>query len=402
MAQERIDQETGEILPVAETAVADNKQPAIAQTMNAANPPSTQAKKRQAPTKPAVVLDGPVGEALKALADDLKSGVKHWGTHAVVEEDERVLLAWPGAFAGYGLTPSAIINDLSARNWCWADPMIPTKKVVEVTIGGVEMRAVRLHHDVSEALLYAAKLDGGKVGPVVSPVPVPSQAPPEHEPKAETGSAASAKSTAGDGGQATKNDAPAQPEGQALPRAKRDARPQKETAQHEELSPQVHTPQPSMQAPAKRKEPTSPIGGLEQAESSPNGHDATDKGLRGDKKPKKEAAPTPNEAATRSKPVGRAANLKTEPPSSAAAKSQPGDLLTADVIEQRKLEIVMAVIAKAEAKPLDGGWFEVPVQRLLGNIKAAGLEFNRGQLFALQEKHPEQFKVVARSFNFRK
>lgn len=139
-----VDQDTGEIL-TPQTAQPkpsskqEEKTPAPARSMPVTAPAQVEEKAsvaplvqdavpqippKELPTKPrslsapALVLDGVAGEVLKAVADDLRSGVKRWGEHAIEQADGRIMLKWPDAFAGYGLTPSAIIGDLTAKDWC--------------------------------------------------------------------------------------------------------------------------------------------------------------------------------------------------------------------------------------------------------------------------------------------
>lgn len=161
-SDERIDPDTGEILreaPHAPAVVQEGAQDAHQTSISqpALQPRPAAATKQAVCSKPSLTLDGLVGEALKALAEDLRSGAKRWNQQAFEEPDGRVLLAWPEAFAGYGLTPSSILNDLASKDWCVADPYIPTKRVIERTVDGRQLLVIHLHHDVSEALIYAAK-----------------------------------------------------------------------------------------------------------------------------------------------------------------------------------------------------------------------------------------------------
>ncbi|MDD5296532.1 MAG: MobH family relaxase [Rhodocyclaceae bacterium] len=105
---------------------------------------------------PAIEFDGPVGEALKALAQDLSKGEKRWGRDALLDPENQVRLRWPDALAGYGLTPKAILDDLSGRGWLWIDPMAPLKKVLDAEIGGVTVKTIRLELAISQALVREA------------------------------------------------------------------------------------------------------------------------------------------------------------------------------------------------------------------------------------------------------
>jgi len=115
--------------------------------------------------QPKIVLDGAVGEALKALAQDLKSGDKRWGFDVVIDANQHVLLRWPDAFSGYGLTAKSILDELGSREWLWIDPMAPLKKVMEAQFGGGIAKAIRLTPEISQTLICeaGAALDGGHI-----------------------------------------------------------------------------------------------------------------------------------------------------------------------------------------------------------------------------------------------
>jgi len=109
-------------------------------------------------------LDGPVGETLKALAQDLKSGDKQWGIDAIIDADRNVLLRWPDAFSGYGLTAKRILDELGSREWLWIDQMAPLKKVVEAQFRDGIAKAIRLTPEISQTLIReaGAAMDGGR------------------------------------------------------------------------------------------------------------------------------------------------------------------------------------------------------------------------------------------------
>lgn len=115
-----------------------------------------------AAAKPAPVglLDGAVGEALKAFAEDLRVGAKQWGRDAVQDGQGHLQLAWPGAFSGYGLTPKAILGELSAREWLWIDPMAPLRRVLDMEINGTQGKVVRLTREVSMLILALCEGEG--------------------------------------------------------------------------------------------------------------------------------------------------------------------------------------------------------------------------------------------------
>lgn len=96
------------------------------------SPPEMQEQASITPEhrQPELALDGAVGEALKALAQDVSSQDKQWGRHVLVDTQGVVWLRWPEAFAGYGLAPKQILEQLVAREWLLTDPLTPLKKTV--------------------------------------------------------------------------------------------------------------------------------------------------------------------------------------------------------------------------------------------------------------------------------
>ncbi len=90
-------------------------------------------------------LHGPVGEALKALAEDIKSGKKSFESLIYIDSSGVLCLKWPSALNGYGLESKAILDELSRRNWLELDPLSPFRKVVEIATGsGEKWKVVRL------------------------------------------------------------------------------------------------------------------------------------------------------------------------------------------------------------------------------------------------------------------
>lgn len=114
-------------------------------------------------TEQSITLDGAVGEALKALAQDLKSGDKRWGDDVIIDADQHVLLRWPDAFSGYGLTAKSILDELGSRDWLWIDPMAPLKKVMDAQFAGNIAKAIRLTPEISQTFIREAGAAGGHI-----------------------------------------------------------------------------------------------------------------------------------------------------------------------------------------------------------------------------------------------
>ena len=113
-------------------------------------------------------LDGPIGDALKALADDIQSGKKSTGSLVHVDSSGALCLKWPEALNGYGLERKAILDELSRRNWLALDPMSPFRKVVEVKTGsGEKWKVIRLQPVVMQLM--------GIAEPQSEPAPQPTQ-----------------------------------------------------------------------------------------------------------------------------------------------------------------------------------------------------------------------------------
>ncbi len=117
-------------------------------------------------------LDGPVGEALKALAEDIQTGEKSSETLTHIDSSGVLCLKWPDALNGYGLENKSILDELSRRNWLVLDPLSPFRKVVEIEIdGGKTWKVVRLQPVVKQLMAI------GKTPPEPSTVPTPSADP---------------------------------------------------------------------------------------------------------------------------------------------------------------------------------------------------------------------------------
>ena len=110
----------------------------------------------------AIKLDGAIGEALKALAQDIKARDKKWGIDAIPEQDGHVYLRWPGAFAGYGLTPKTVLDQLADRGWLVIDPMSPLKRTIPKEFGDGAHNAVRLSLEISQVFLLESGMSDSR------------------------------------------------------------------------------------------------------------------------------------------------------------------------------------------------------------------------------------------------
>ena len=102
---------------------------------------------------PSDQLDGPVGEALKALADDIQQGRRDGAKLLHIDAEGVLCLKWPDSFKGYGLESKAILDELGRRNWLVVDPMSPFRKVTEVRVGiGAPWKVIRLQPILKELI----------------------------------------------------------------------------------------------------------------------------------------------------------------------------------------------------------------------------------------------------------
>jgi conjugal transfer pilus assembly protein TraI len=112
----------------------------------------------------AIKLDGAIGEALKALAQDLKARDKKWGIDAIPDQDGHIYLRWPDAFAGYGLARKTVLDQLANRGWLVIDPMSPLKRTIPTEFRDGAHNAIRLGLEISKVLLLESEMsDGGEI-----------------------------------------------------------------------------------------------------------------------------------------------------------------------------------------------------------------------------------------------
>jgi conjugal transfer pilus assembly protein TraI len=149
------------------SAVADSAEnaPEAATPSDAVGPDasSTEPEKKKRRKKgsfaqqPELEFSGSVGELFLALADDLQTGAKQWGVDVRVDDQEMVLLRWPGCFANYGLTAKTILDECGKNGWIWIDQDMPFVKLVDTKFQGEDSKALRLMPEPGDALLYHAK-----------------------------------------------------------------------------------------------------------------------------------------------------------------------------------------------------------------------------------------------------
>jgi conjugal transfer pilus assembly protein TraI len=101
------------------------------------------------PATPATAepLTGSMGELLKGLIEDFRTGKKALNDLALHPEDGCLRLKWPNAFAGYGFTPKQILDGLTERGWMEADSDVA--KVGEAEFASGVAKAIRLTRSIS-------------------------------------------------------------------------------------------------------------------------------------------------------------------------------------------------------------------------------------------------------------
>jgi len=141
-----------------------------------------------------VAFDGAVGEALRALAQDLKSGDKRWGWDAVIDPQQQLLLRWPDAFSGYGLTVKMILDELAVREWLWVDPMTPLKRVLDVELDGQPTKAIRLVRELTPVFVSESGGESHNLAGTAADIAPPSLSSNDNDPSPVTTRKREAKS----------------------------------------------------------------------------------------------------------------------------------------------------------------------------------------------------------------
>ncbi|MEQ1741376.1 MAG: MobH family relaxase [Candidatus Nitrotoga sp.] len=110
---------------------------------------STAESETLGPAIPATTeqLTGNMGELLKVLIEDFRTGKKALNDLALHSEDGCLRLKWPNAFAGYEFTPKQILDGLTERGWMEADSDVA--KVGEAEFASGVAKAIRLTRSIS-------------------------------------------------------------------------------------------------------------------------------------------------------------------------------------------------------------------------------------------------------------
>lgn len=122
-------------------------------------------------------LTGSMGEMLKVLIEDFRTGKKALNDLAVRPEDGCLRLKWPQAFAGYGFTPKQILDGLTECGWMEADSEVA--KVGEAEFASGMAKAIRLTRSISNLFPQRAT-----TAPQCAHASTDSAAEPQHETKA--------------------------------------------------------------------------------------------------------------------------------------------------------------------------------------------------------------------------
>ena len=172
------------------------------QSMRTKGMPTKPMEKPGSVVSAPIQLNGAIGEALKALAQDIKANDKKFGHDAIVSQEGHVFLRWPDAFAGYGLAPKIVLDQLTERGWLVIDPMSPLKRTVPQNFGDGANNAVHLNLDISKVFLTHLGWSGSVSKPTMEaaqghPLPVTAGTSVTREKKRTTPNGATSSKPAG-------------------------------------------------------------------------------------------------------------------------------------------------------------------------------------------------------------
>lgn len=122
-------------------------------------------------------LSGSMGEMLKGLIEDFRTGKKALNELTVCPEDGCLRLKWPQAFVGYGFTPKQILDGLTERDWMEAGSEVA--KVGEAEFASGIAKAIRLTRSISHLFPQRAT-----TAPQCAPANADSADEPQQESKA--------------------------------------------------------------------------------------------------------------------------------------------------------------------------------------------------------------------------
>lgn len=346
-----------------------------------AQPPAQAAQPKEKPKRtdpPTVKFDGAAGEGLKALIDDLKSGTRQWDVDVRVDADEHVLITWPSAFAGYGLTGKVLLEEMSVNEWLWIDEDNPLRKLQDLEVAkGETIKVLRLAYEASYAFLYEAKPHQSK-GASRKGQDEAAQPSKRASHQIENGAGSRAQET---GAARTASAPPKDTPTSSVPNAKRAEAGQEQGADV-------------------------PVKPGTERKGAQNG--TANGGTRQDR-PKKEK---PNRSMPSRVPVAPPGDDAPPPAPPATEQSEPEKQLAQQLSKRleegtppaRKKpvkkdgvtidEVLAALEGAGVESPLKPGWKEFLLQDGRARLKEGGVDVERSALFSLCKENPERLEMA--------
>ena len=124
--------------------------------------------------KPAISLeslDGAVGEVIRVLAAEFKSGQKSFAEFGSKQSDGGVCLKWPATFASYGLTGKEILGYLSDNGWLI--PASDIAKIGDAQFADGVAKALHLTSDIGKLIVAGKPATQKKPKPAAQSAPGP-------------------------------------------------------------------------------------------------------------------------------------------------------------------------------------------------------------------------------------
>lgn len=380
------DSETGEITDpaivgqggVSEESSQEAAKPEVIAT------PSKEKPKRTEP--PSLKFDGAAGEGIKALMDDLKSGTRKWGVDVRVDADEHVLITWPSAFAGYGLTGKVLLEEMSVNEWLWIDDDNPLRKLQDLEVGnGETIKVLRLTYEASYAFLFEVKPRGtqkvktehdksaDQPGPSEQadlPLDQDEMRAAKHAPPATTSSppAPGERKAA----VAERNQKPANP-GQEPKAAVPERKPPEAATKRSEAQAQERPKKERVNRSMPSRVPVPPPGDVPAAAVVA---------------PTPTPAPSSNEEAEPQQMLAKQIERRIEEGAPAPRKkAAKKDGVTID-------DVLNALEGAGEPSTIKSGWKEFLLQDGRARLKDGGVEIERSALFGLCQENPERLEMA--------